>query len=513
MTSPWSEITAAALIGTERQPPPPVPAGTAVGDLLVLLEGRDAEARLLAVAAAVSLYERGGRRPERDEGPLPSPAEAEVLPRCSMAAARHLGLMLSGRHREALPEWLRAAASAGRRAPEHLLPELIQAGRLQRDLRESILAVAGQRGRWLAAQNREWAYLATGVDEDGSWETGSRAARELQLGQRRAADPDAARELLAESWAQETADARVAFVQLLRVRLSMADEPFLEAALDDRSTSVRHHAADLLARLPESRLCARMWERVQPLIQVVPGAPGRIFGLGRKRASISVALPDECTKEMVRDGVERKPEAHDKQFGERAWWLIQMLGMVPPARWSEAAGVLPEALLEAAEGEWRAVLLHGWAAGAERARDPAWAEALLRAADCPILLQEKLFDVLAPARREALVLELLRKPLAQDHPAYAALRACKHPWSDPFSRAVLGSLRQRLVTATGRYTFDGQTAGVLQQMGLSASPALADEAQAGWAAQSPAWPQWSGPVDALVALLQFRREMLEEIRR
>ena len=44
----------------------------------------------------------------------------------------------------------------------------------------------------------------------------------------------------------------------------MDDEPFLESALDDRSREVRQQAADLLTRLPDSRLALRMAERAGP---------------------------------------------------------------------------------------------------------------------------------------------------------------------------------------------------------------------------------------------------------
>src|SRR5205807_3841100 len=133
-------------------------------------------------------------------------------PVCGPGAARHLEMMLGGTHREALPGWLQAAARTGARVPERLLPELLQAGRQHRDLRGWIAAVAGRRGRWLAQQNPDWAYLASEEDEVLGWETSPRAARQLHLQVLRATDPARAREQLAQTWEQEGADERAAFL-------------------------------------------------------------------------------------------------------------------------------------------------------------------------------------------------------------------------------------------------------------------------------------------------------------
>src|SRR5204862_5128726 len=110
----------------------------------------------LGAAAALSLYTRCGCLPAADPEPPPEPAEPDALPRCSPRSAEHLALMLSGRFREALPEWLAAAAAAGRRVPERLLPDLLSAGRTHAELRPGIAPVLGRRGAWLAAQNEEW---------------------------------------------------------------------------------------------------------------------------------------------------------------------------------------------------------------------------------------------------------------------------------------------------------------------------------------------------------------------
>src|SRR5206468_3036992 len=94
--------------------------------------------------------------------------------------------------------------------------------------------------------------------------TAGRADRLALLEAVRSSEPARGRDLLASTWARDPAADRAALVGLLAVSLSDDDEPFLEAALDDRSANVRQIAAELLARLPNSRRSARMAARLRP---------------------------------------------------------------------------------------------------------------------------------------------------------------------------------------------------------------------------------------------------------
>ena len=163
--------------------------------------------------------------------------------------------MLDGGFRAVLSEWLGLVADAGRLVPPARLPGLLAAASAGAALRPATVEVTGERGRWLGGLNPAWAWAAGGADPNDTetWTTGSSAARRLLLGRLRATDPAAARDLLQSTWATETPEDRAAFVAVLATGLSVDDEPFLEAALDDRRKEVRQNAAALLWRLPESR--------------------------------------------------------------------------------------------------------------------------------------------------------------------------------------------------------------------------------------------------------------------
>src|SRR5262249_41684576 len=117
---------------------------------------------------------------------------------------------------------------------------------------------------------------------------------------------------------------------------------------------VRQAALAFLARLPGSRLAERMRARVEPMV---------VYRKALLGGRLEVTPPDACEPELE----PRPPQG----TGERAWWLSQLVGMVPPGLWPV------EAAAAAAGGDWSAALLRGWAAGAARFGDPAWAEVLV----------------------------------------------------------------------------------------------------------------------------------------
>ncbi len=523
----WEEVVAAATLGTERRAFAPLRAEGPLGAALGRLDAGDQEGALLGAATALAFYRLTGALPaEAPSGGTLALPEAEDRPECPPQAAQHLHAILnSDQRRELLPEWLEAAAKAGVRVPSADLPELLDLGRGQVSLRPPIRAVIGLRGGWLAAQNPDWDYArsvefvglgtegsAAGPDEIKSqWETGSRAARQALLETLRASDPEAARALIESTWSTERADERTAFVERLLPGLSMADEPFLEAALDDRSKEVRRVAAGLLARLPESRLIVRMTERLRPLLRWVPGEDAKLFGLRRGRPNqIEVSLPEECDKPMVRDGIDPKVPSQRSKLGERAWWLTQMLSVVPPSVWTASWGISPALILTAVVNhDWKEALVGGWLSATLTHNDAAWAEALLRVATD----RADLIDALPPARQEALLIDKLGGnvvPLHQ-HPALALLRRYNQPWSLELARAFLRALYRHMC----EWTSHGDWAvhnGLQYDFVLRIPPELVREIADGWPTDSGARERWQPSVDRLLITLQFRQDMLAALR-
>lgn len=395
-------LVQAALVGTRRQLPklehPALPA----------LESP--EETLLAAAAALALSSLAGKQPALWQG-RPDPCPPEELPPAGDRALRRL---TEGGLRDLWPEWLALTARAGRRCPERWLPELLELGRRNRELRDGIARVSGQRGLWLARRNPDWAYLTADSGALEVWETGGRVLRQDWLERLRRQSPSEALALLEAVWDSEPAEARQGFLEALVTGLSPADEPFLERALTDRSRGVRAAAAELLSRFDS-----------------------------RFRRSLPEGIGSECP-----DYLDPKPP---RGVGQKAWWLQQLT----------ALRALPPVSALSQPSEWKDALLAGWATACSRQARPDWAEALLDR-------QPEVFSVIPPERREQLLFTRLPSfPLG-------LLLAHQHPLGAPFSRAFVHRLRDRVQTELS----DFELARNLPELGRWLDPSVADAVSA-----------------------------------
>src|SRR5262249_12355633 len=135
-------------------------------------------------------------------------------------------------------------------------------------------------------------------------------------------------------------------------------------------------AVECLARLPASAHALRNLERVEPLLTFEP-PPSGLFGKLKKRRLL-VELPATLDKAAVRDGIEASPPA-SRKIGERTWWLVQMVALVPPSHWAKRFERDARAIIEAvAETEFGNELLAALAEAASRQGDEAWLRALLQ---------------------------------------------------------------------------------------------------------------------------------------
>jgi hypothetical protein len=157
-------VLSAALVGTERAGLPPVTAlPPALATLRTALEQRPPHEALLLLAGAGALYETAGRRPQRAAGAdwrLPAYRPEGDRPVCSPAAARFLARALNQQDAALFPELLALIDRAGQRAPDELLPHLLERGAKIPRQRPALLPILGERGRWLGALNPAWRYAA-----------------------------------------------------------------------------------------------------------------------------------------------------------------------------------------------------------------------------------------------------------------------------------------------------------------------------------------------------------------
>ncbi|SDT74690.1 hypothetical protein SAMN05216371_4777 [Streptomyces sp. TLI_053] len=524
MPDPWESLQTAALLGTDRRP---LPAPGPVAPYDGAVDRADPATALLELAALETVRRRAGALPAPADGPPAAPAAEDHRTELPAAAARRLSLLLSTRGTgggvlanlgELLPQWLATARDRGYRVPAASVPALLDAARARSELRPDAVALAGPLGRWLAERNPDWRFVQRAArppapaadtapaEGDQLWHEGLFAERVTHLTLLRRRDPAAGLALLRGTWPTERAEDRLLFLDALQEGLSPADEPFLEAALGDRSKNVRATAAELLSTLPGSALAARMAERARTAVR-----------LSEHGTHLLVTPPAACDPAMQRDGI---PPKSPTGRGERAWWFGEVIAAAPLALWTAHTGLTPERLLGLRVGDaidetsstWADDLREAWARAAVRQQDPDWARALLgpppvpgpgrtaRATGAPA----KLLAVLPPAERAVWTAAFVEAHGLGD--AFQLLGACATPWTPPLSTAVVGALAR----AAGSGAYPWSHSGVLGMTERALSPAAAGAVEELAAGAAPA-TAWGETFTRLAGTLRFREAMLAEL--
>lgn len=513
----WSDLVAAALMGAGRCPRPAVDGGGPLRAALAAVPVGPVGAEgggLLAAASVVAAYREAGRIVAVDPRPSPEPAPADVRLLPSDRATSTLASILEEKsYAPLLGEWLALAGAAGNRLPPELIPTVFDT--VGAAARPAASALAGPLGAWLAARNEAWSWAVHAVPAPGgagtapadaleaAWGAEADERRQVALAALRAIDPDRARALVKASWANEPAAVRMWALAVLEAHLSPADEPLLEAALDDRRKDVRQQAARLLATLPGSRRAARMAARGVPLVRVE----------GRLRKRLTVDLPAEVDKAMLRDGVEAKPP----RGGERRWWLLQVVAGTPLGAWTESLGRPPAELVALAHASDAGVLVEGWSAAAVSQRHATWAHALLDGGALPPGTDAALVGVLPGDEADRAVGGWLG---GRDAVAVLKLMAgSERQWSAATSDAGVAALAAivAMPSAVGIDLARWWVPALALRLHPSVGPAAVTRLTAALEAAPPKDAAavraiWERPIATFGSLLHFRHLLHEEFR-
>ena len=513
-------IVTTALVGTARQEQAHYATGTPTDELIAGLTESENERKLLLGAGAWAVYRQAGQRAQRILA-LPEPAAVETLPACSPQAALLLSRLLNGEHTELLPEALTRLREVGQRLPHHVLPLALD--RPTKELRPLLIPVLGERGRWLSQFNPAWKWVrdflsdttqALPADAETIWQEGSAGQRVEILRRLRAVDPAQGRTWIEEVWKQEKAEMRNDLLNALEIGLAADDEPLLEKALDDRAPSVRQTAAHLLTILPTSALVARMCERGNNLLKLVKGKLG-------------LELPEILEKAWQRDGIVEKIAY--RQVGERAWWLIQVLGAIPPAFWEKQWNKNPgELLAMLPNNEWQTNIVEGWSRAALNSRATHWLTPLWQwwqtyferskqktVSDSSI--REHILRAMPQDEAERASLALLQ---AEKNAWEASLLALPKPWSHDFARTYLSLVRasyEKLKKHPDKSNpHQNSWISSLSDAALALPPTCFAEAQQGWERLEEEGAPWqvrylNTTVQTFATTMQIRHQIQKEI--
>jgi hypothetical protein len=245
-----------------------------------------------------------------------------------------------------------------------------------------------------------------------------------------------------------------------------------------------------------------MLARAAPLLEFKSKLLGKI--------ALTVNLPPEPDAAALRDGLDPKAFDDEKNLGERASLLLQILACVPPAHWSGQTGTAPGKLIAtAAKDEFARPVISGWARAAMRFGDIEWSVALFEGPmpmDKWIGIDASFINSLPSETRASWLAKqiqaegLREKKHATWNHLLPTLLALEPPWPNVLGQAVAAAL-----TAIAQEGFYWHLRAQAQELLLRLPPELA-------AQTTSVWPAAQEGVTDLNDFAQFRLEALNALK-
>jgi hypothetical protein len=151
-------------------------------------------------------------------------------------------------------------------------------------------------------------------------------------------------------WSGEEVAMRESVLRLISENPLSSDEAWLEqVALSDRRQEVRELAAVSLVSLPGSAFRERALGRIRQHVKIQRRLLKRV---------IMVEPPNAFDPAWAADGIKEKPP---QGTGEKAWWLRQMISLVPMDEWPELLGCSESEVFSLTiDDDWKDAILQGW---------------------------------------------------------------------------------------------------------------------------------------------------------
>ncbi|MGC5249407.1 DUF5691 domain-containing protein [Gordonia sp. DT219] len=458
--SSWDEVVSAALVGVRSRPVTTADADPVLAAHLPDDATPDDPAVVALQLAALTAAAHGASGPGSVAAePIPAAPDDPRPPMSDLAAAYAIQAL---EHSPRLASWgLDLLVDSGRRPPARMLPGLV--ARTARNVagQPVISTIVGPRGRWLAQHAPQLravldgtGALAADTADATAWTHGEPAARVAYLTALRSRDPDAARKLLEAGWAGETGTDRELLLPVLSHTPSLADEAFLERALDDRRAKVRATAADILDHVDGSAHQQRLFDAAAALLTLTEERR-RL----QRHPVLHAAMPTDPDPALARDGISRTAP---RGVGLGTHTLTQLFSRIPPRLWQQHFNLSADALVAAIDAGQRA-LVAGLCAATTTFADRRWATALMRHPDA-------LPAVMALADSQAVQAEFTRLPPERQ---LAALPSLPTPWPEPLANNIF-RLFGAEVARPGRVTPAAAQLADLMQVGLPATDTWRD---------------------------------------
>lgn len=502
----WEELVKTALLGTERSTLSKQTLQTLAANGIDIDE--EPAKVILQAAAFYGQQRKVGFVLPTYSGELPAPIKNTNVQICSYKSSRHLALILKGDYELALPEFIHHLTINKKQLPPESLPKLLNDYKKQAEFRDKLLPVLGERGSWLIQQNPGWAIFLPQTNI-AIWETGKKSERLSLLQYLRQTQADKALNLLQSTWQEEIVKDKVDFLKTFYIGISKSDEAFLEKCTNDKRKSVRTEAVKLLAKIPDSALVERMYQRV-------------ITCFSFKKGLLSIQLPDELDEEAVKDGI--NPTLQMYSGGLKASRLGQMIAKIPPQRWetyfnenastclqifvhSPWSAVILQALIEASisfpTSSWIKTLVQYWVKEDDL---DIWEHSVLKKF-IAIIPNEVFNEVIRP------YLKYHTGLLDEQSAVSQLLRAGEHQWSDEVTILLVKNFQNWLNNTNDYYWNNMQYKQLFLTGAYRCRPDLYNKLSLDWNFSKRIAQNFQHEVERFLRTLLFRKNMMAELQK
>lgn len=428
----WDDIVNKATLGSAKMPVTPADLPQAITEAYNISETGEAEEDFLRIAAFAYQYRQSGTQPVNLATVAVSEAAAETKPYCDPRASLALKHLLAEEHQPFLDLWLRLCASKNLCVHPELLPDLFEAVSRKPGLHTLAAAVAGNRGEWLLRHNPRWALETKADDDVDTWETGKPEARRALLQQLRETSPADGLALMQSTWTSESANDKVAFLEVLKTGAATEDLAWLES-LNEKGAKVKTALLDVLKTIPESAVSRQYREIIKRAFSIKTGKS--VLGIGGKKSLAvddAVPIPDAIFK----TGIEKVSSI--KNVSDFQHILAQIIVAIEPAFWTKHLGETTQGVVQLfAKDRQTAFFLPAIAHAAVATRDTDWASTLLDHAsdDLPTATIAELISTLKGKDKEAYVLKFF--PAREAYLIELMTKHHQEAWSMEMTKTIL----------------------------------------------------------------------------
>ncbi len=328
----WHELSKQLVLGTDKLPLAPslLPQGLEQG-YFSLQENTDKEDFVFRLSFLLWNYTEGGKVFPTSKK-IFKEAAVETLQVISKEKELLLQSILSNQLNDLLLIFLKNCIDNQEILPPAILPTILDKAKILLEIREPVLKVIGERGKWLISQNEIWEAIVNKEPQE-VWETGKMVERLAVLKEARKVDHKKALEWLQLAWSQETAPNRQILLEELEDTINESDVSFLEDILkNDRSEKVKKMSLEFLASIESSGYEQKFYDLFHPYFEK------------DKKGNFTIGAFETLPIELQNIGV--LDSLNYKGLTQEESWVFQILSLIKPVRWTKKFATTPKILLE-----------------------------------------------------------------------------------------------------------------------------------------------------------------------